>query len=227
MTNTSATGGPLVPEAAPQPQPLEGAALLDIIQETLVGLTGLGSDFVRPRFQAEPPDYPNTGTAWLSFGIISRSSDTFPVLQHQGRVDPDDPAFLGQDNFQRQEDIIVLCSFYDTGSSGQAYGLACQLKDGLSVPQNTEALTADAQIKLAYCGDLLALPSLAKTLWVFRVDLEIRFRRQLNRTYPILNLDSAMVVLQSASHGVSPIGKFAIGKSAIGGIREIDIIIEE
>jgi len=199
-TNTSATGGPMLPNPAPAPTPLEGTALLDLIQETLVALSGIDTSLVRPRFQAEPPDIPQAGTAWLSFGITDRPSDTFPSIIHDGAADSGN----GQDDYQRQEELVVLCSFYDTGSTGSAYQIAALVRDGLSIPQNMEALNAQ-KIYLGSTGNLTPLPSLLKQQWLYRVDLEIHFRRQVDRTYRTLNIESAQVDLTFNGPGIETI----------------------
>lgn len=183
-TNTSATGGWMLPNNAPAP--LEGKALLDKIQETLVALSGIDTKLVRPRFQTEPPNIPDFGNAWLSFGIIRRPSDTNPVIVHDGAA----AAGNGQDSFQRQEELRILCSFYDQGSTGEAYMRAGLVRDGLTIPQNMEALQLSG-IYLGYTGELTELPSLLKTKWLYRVDLDICFRRQIDRTYRVLNIESA------------------------------------
>lgn len=194
-TNTSASGGPMTPQ--PTPAPLEGSALLDIIQETLVALTGLDPTLVRPRDQTEPPNIPTAGTCWLAFGIQARPSDTVPVIQH----DPAGNAGLGQDDFQRQEELRVLCSFYDTGSSGLAYGTAALLRDGLSVPQNMEALQIAANINLGWTGELTPLPVVTKMQWQYRVDMMICFRRQIDRVYRTENQASAGIGLKANTPG--------------------------
>lgn len=217
-TNTSATGGPMLPSVPPAPFPLEGIALLDIIQETLVALSGIATDNVRPRFQSEPPNIPDRGTSWLSFGIQSRPSDTNVVIQHDGAA----AAGEGQDNFQRQEELMILCSFYDDGSTGEAYMRAAMTRDGFTIPQNMEALQADG-IYWGYSGELTQLPSLLKTQWLYRVDLSICLRRQVNRAYRILNLLSAQA--QIIAGAGDPIGMFIIGESEIAAILVVDISI--
>lgn len=180
------------------PAPLEGTALLDLLQETLVGLTGIDTTLVRPRFQAEPPDIPQSGTCWLSFGIERRPADTFPVLIH----DPNANGGLGQDNFQRQEALIILCSFYDTGSTGAAYGTAALLRDGLAIPQNNEAWAANNMF-VAHVGELTPLPSLLKQQWLFRVDFEFRINRQVDRVYRTENLLTASIDLKANTEGTT------------------------
>lgn len=187
MTNTSATGGFIVPN--PAPDPLEGTALLDAFQETFSGVTGLASDFVRPAYQSEDPNYPAKGIPWLAFAITDRKGDIFPVIQHDGTGD-------GQDNYQQQEELIILCSFYDDGSGSSALGNAARLRDGLKIPQNMEALGAN-QIALRWAGYIQPVPSLLKQLWNYRCDLELHFNRQISRSYPILNLVEAAVTITS------------------------------
>ena len=80
--NTSATGGPIGPGSPAAPGPLEGAALLDFIQDWIVQLTGLDGTLVRPDWQAEPANLPAAGTAWCGFRIADRDADDFPWIGH-------------------------------------------------------------------------------------------------------------------------------------------------
>lgn len=171
----------MTPAGPPAPAPLEGTALLDLFQETFVALTGIPTALVRPRFQNQAPDVPDAGSLWMTFTIDRRPSDTFPVLVHQNVGD-------GQDYFQRQETLVIMCSFYDNGSTGQAYASAAQLRDGLAIPQNIEALLDGGNINWGYCNEIVPLPSLLKTLWLYRADLEIHFRRQIDRVYRTLTV---------------------------------------
>lgn len=185
MTNTSATGGYLAP-TAPSP-PLEGKALLDFIQPIISGISGMAGNLVLPRWQAEPPNIPAAATAFCSFGIIGRTADTFPYISHDSSGD-------GADNLQRQEQLNILASFYDLGVSGQADNLASLLRDGFAIAQNREVLQLSGYA-LAYTGDLTPVPSLLKERWLYRVDLPFSIRRQIDRTYPVLNILSAQGTL--------------------------------
>ncbi len=176
----SATGGYLIPSGTP---PLEGQALLDFLQGVIVGITGLDGTMVRPVWQSEPPNMPDAGTAWCAFRITTRPSDTFPVVKHNADGQ-------GVDALQRHEELHVLCSFYDLGSGAVADAHAAQLRDGLSIAQNREVLTLN-NMGLAKTGDLVAVPVIVKTRWLYRVDLEVVIRRQIDRLYPVLNLTSA------------------------------------
>lgn len=184
MSNTSATGGYLAPQG---PAPLDGDPLVDAIQEAIAGITGLPGDLVRPRWQPEPPNQSAAGTDWCEFGITSRRADDDPVIVHDGAGD-------GVDRMQRHETIEILVSFV---------GPACQtnaaiLRDGCYVPQNREALQA-VGIDLLDVGQLLAVPELIDTQWVNRCDMPVRLRRQIDRTYPVLNILSAAGPIQSES----------------------------
>lgn len=175
--NTSATGGPLQP--AP-PGPLEGQDLLRFVQQWIVGITGMDGKLVRPRWQPQPPNIPQAGEAWAAIGITSRPSDTYP--------------YVNGDYLQRHEVLNLLSSFYDLGYSGQADDLAARLRDGTAVPQNREVLT-NAGFALISVGELVAVPSLLKQRWLYRVDLPIVLRREIERIYPVLTLESGDVRL--------------------------------
>lgn len=183
MTDSS-TGGYLIPSGA---APLEGQALLDFLQAVIVGITGLDGTMVRPVWQSEPPNLPDAGTAWCAFRITTRPSDTFPYVKHNADGQ-------GSDALQRHEALHILCSFYDLGSGADADALAAQLRDGLSIAQNREVLTLN-NMGLAKTGDLVAVPVLVKTRWLYRVDLEIVIRRQIDRTYPVLHVLTAQTTL--------------------------------
>lgn len=182
MTNTSATGGAIAPNASPAP--LQGQALNRFIQAWFAGmLVGvLPGDMIRPSFQPEPPVIPEAGTAWMAFSFGARPSDTFPYIDH-------DPDGNGADTLQRNEEIPILCSFYDLGSSGEADDNAALLRDSLAMPQNHEALYPD--FAFVASGDTQPVPVVVKERWLYRVDLPVTVRRQINRVYPVENLQSA------------------------------------
>jgi hypothetical protein len=181
VTDDSSTGGFLQPAAAPAP--LEGQQLLDYIQEWFVNICGLPGNMVRPRWQAEPPDITQAGNCWMAFGITNRPSDQYPYVYHI-------PGGNGSDNLQRHEQLEILTSFYDTGSTGLADQYAALLRDGTAIAQNREYLTNQG-MNLVRAGNLLTVPSLLKLRWLYRVDLEIVIRRQIDRVYPVLNIESA------------------------------------
>ncbi|MGY0790958.1 phage neck terminator protein [Azospirillum argentinense] len=178
MSNTSATGGPILPTGGVVP--LEGQALSRFLQQWIAPLLGLEGPMVRPRWQAEPPNIPAAGEAWASIGITERSADAFPSVTH-------DPSGDGLDILIRHERLELLVSVYDLGVNGQADNHAALLRDNLLIPQNSEPLSL-AGFALVQTGTLTTVPSLLKSRWLYRVDLPITIRRAVARSYPVLNL---------------------------------------
>lgn len=183
MTNSSATGGYLTPEASPAP--LEGDAFEDFLQEVIVGISGLPSDMVRPRWTPEPANMPASGTNWAAFGISSWNADTYAIEQHSGLSD-------GSEILIRQETDEVLVSFF--GPDAASY--MALFRDGLQVSQNRYALSA-AGVVLQKTGDPVNAPMLMKEKWMRRIDLPVTLRREIRRSYQVLSLLSASSVLQS------------------------------
>jgi hypothetical protein len=158
------------------PAPLEGQALLDLVQGWLAGILSaavLAPELVRPYAQGTPPLVPDFGTAWMAFTVTVEESDTFPYL---GQVSDT------RTELQRHERLRVLCSFYDTGVDGQAGRLAALLRDGVAFPQNLETLQL-AGVGLVAVEDQVSLPSILKTRWLWRVDQPIILTRQVTREY--------------------------------------------
>lgn len=191
-TPNSSTGGYLPP--ATSSPPLEGAALLDFVQAVLVGVSGLSGPMVRPSWLAVPSNIPDVGTAWCSFSILNRPSDTFAFVEH----DPDGNAGEGVDKLQRQEEVNVLARFYDLGSTGLADMYAARTRDGFAIPQNLEVLLANGWAFVS-AGEPTPVPVLAAERWQYRVDLPLVFRRQIDRQYNILNIESAEVSVTAQS----------------------------
>jgi hypothetical protein len=186
MTNTSATGGYLAP--ANSPAPLEDAALVAFLQQIFVGLTGLSGNMVRPRWQKTPPNQPEAGVAWMAFGIVNRPADTFAYEIH----DPSLGSGNGADIMERNEELEILCSFYgDTADT-----IAALTRDGLQIGQNREALQL-AGMALIECGNIKAAPNIVNAQWYNRADMVVRIRRAVVRVYPILQLLTAGVVLET------------------------------
>lgn len=206
MANNSATGGflrpgPANPFAWGDPNagwaqgswqdvpPLAGADLYRFLQALVAGISGLPGNTVLPRWQPEPPNLPDGD--WAAFGIVRRVATLFPYIDH-------DPA--GRDRYQRHETMECLTSFY----GGDADGYAGNLRDGLMVPQNNEPLLL-AGFGLISTGDILAVPSLVKQRWLYRADLTFALRRQILRSYPVLDLKQVMANITTQSGYTSPV----------------------
>lgn len=176
--NDSSTGGYLVPEGA---TPLEDDAFTDFLQSVIVGITAIPGRYVRPRWQPEPPNLPPSSATWVAFGIAARRADTFPYIQHDTDING-----VGSDTVVQNENFDLFCSFYGP-SADPASSL---LREGLMIAQNREAMLT-VGIKLIAIGPRAAVPELIKEKWLYRTDLNVEFRREVRRTYPVLNLLSA------------------------------------
>ena len=184
MVNTSASGGPLQP--APPPI-LEGAELEDFFHDLITSLTLLDPTLVRPAWQPEPPNIPQSATVWIAFHLEDKESDAFPWT---GPID-DAGLTIG---LQRHEEFDVIVSVYGTGAGSQAKAVAKLLRDNLAISQNREPLSAQGMAVIAVDAPQPA-PILVKTLWLYRVNMPIRIRRIITRTYPVESLLSAQVDL--------------------------------
>lgn len=180
----------------PAPAPLQGDALLDTMHDWLAGVLGAALDesMIRPYAQGTPPVIPDAGAAWMAFTISSPEADTFPYLSQA-----DDETI----SLQRQERLHLLCSFYDTGVGGRAGELASLLRDGVIIPQNVETLALE-NIGLVDTEEQVALPSMLKTRWQWRVDQLIVLTRQVDRQYAQASIASANGTLNTDG-GLPPV----------------------
>jgi len=174
VPNTSATGGLLSPNVSPAP--LQDAALLDFFHDWICSITGLGSDLVRPRWQAEPPNIPLDGVTWLAFGITKRVADTFAAELHY-------PAGLGYNEIRRHEELSFLISCY--GNSADT--ILHLFRDGVQVSQNREVLQLN-NMGLIETGDIQTVPEMVKEKWMYRADMTFSIRRQIVRDYQVQNV---------------------------------------
>lgn len=185
MANDSSTGGFLSPEGTLPP---EDSDLDAILQQAIVGITGLAGAMVRPRWQATVPRQPEPSVNWCAFGITDTGPADFPAITHDGTGN-------GSDTLLRHEEITVLASFYGPGASSNSK----TLRDGIYLAQNREALQAQG-IDLIGTDDIRAAPDLINQQWVRRFDLQLNFRRKSQRTYPVLNLLSAPTTIVTDSN---------------------------
>lgn len=184
MPNTSASGGYLSPVGAAPADDLELDVLL---QDAVVGVTGLPGAMVRPRWQPVTPRQPEPAENWCAIGVTDEQPENTPSIEH-------DPAANGPDVMTRHPVFEVLASFYGPASGHYA----ALLRDGLYIPQNRETLRT-AGIALVSIGATISAPDLVNQQWIRRKDVRITLRRVIVRTYPVLNILSAEVVGHTAS----------------------------
>lgn len=170
--------------------PLEDADLDRQFQMAVVGITGIPGPLVRPRWQPIPPKTPEASVDWCAIGITQQMADAGGYIKHVG-------ADQGHDDYIRHEDIEVLCTFY--GPHAQRH--AAMLRDGFAIPQNIEALN-HVGIGFVDADSIRAVPELFNQQWVKRYDLQLRFRRKVQRTYAVLNILSATPEIISDEIGI-------------------------
>ena len=184
-TNTSATGGYVLDVPPP---PASGDQIIAALQITLSTLTGLPGTLVRPRWQPMPPSQPPADVTWASLGIMRVEADNYAYLRHDGAVRLPWAAGPGVDRMQRHVTLTILVTFYGP----EAETCAGAMRDGMCVQQNWEPLSK-LGLKPYDMEDLARAPELVNQQWIDRMDVSIRLRRQVDRVYPILNLDGADV----------------------------------
>lgn len=190
MGNDSSTGGILDPIVA-STDPVEDKALVDFIQEVVSGITGVPGKYVRPRWQEEPPNLPPKNINWIALGIESRQTDTYGVEVHVNAVEGGLPE---HDELQRHETLNLRCSFYGPNADS----LASRLKTGLLVAQNREVLYL-AGMGLVETGEPVAVPSLVKEKWLYKVDMTVAIRREIRQQYPVLSILKVVGELEPAT----------------------------
>lgn len=177
----SSTGGFIAPISAP---PINDQDLYIALQATVTGITGLPGNKVWPRWQANPAGRPAITVDWAAVGTTTLISDTFPVEDHDQTGD-------GSSTQQTHEEIDVLISFYGPNCEAKSK----LLRDGLKISQNRDAMYVFG-LKLIETRGHTKSADLVNNQWYPRADLTVRVRRQVDRTYPILNvlsLDAALV----------------------------------
>jgi hypothetical protein len=191
--NTTATGGFLLPD--PQPPVLntvpDGLTFVQFLQSVLVGLSGFRGSLVRPEWQQQPPINPDIDVNWLAFGIES--------------AQPDNNAYVGYDAnnnpfMQRNELITLTVSVYGP----QAYDNIGLIRDGFQLTQNLTSLRA-ANVGFAYDTQAQHVPDFFNERWIDRWRAQFFIRRQVMRTYPILNFISVSGTVYAVAANSDPL----------------------
>jgi hypothetical protein len=185
MPNDSSTGGFIPP--ASSPAPLVDAALDALLQQLVVGITGLPGNMVRPRWQPIVPQQPDPSTNWCAIGVIDIDADDFPAETHIS-------AGNGSDAQSDHETLTVMASFYGPNGMGNAK----MLRSGLYVLQNLDTLAANG-MALREAKRIVTAPDFLNQQWIRRYDLTVILRRNSVYSYPILNLLSGPFTVSSDS----------------------------
>jgi hypothetical protein len=178
----------VLPEALPAI--LEDDVLVDVIQETVVGITGLLPTLVRPSAQPNPPLLPDFSVNWVALLINTSDADAFAFIRQVNETDIE---------LERDQEINLLASFYGPNSQ-RVCGI---FKDGLQIEQNRFALGREG-IKLVNTARERHLPSLVKEVYQQRYDLPVLLRRRIRRVYKSASINSAGIGLDN-EHYITPI----------------------
>ncbi len=180
MSNTSATGGYLLPTTTPLPG---GKTLTQFLQGVIVGLTGLEGKLVRPKWQKEPPkQLPNPEDNWCAFAVIVTNPDANAYLQE---VD-------NESRLQRHEDLQLICSFYGSLSNENA----SILRDSFQITQNRDELTAN-NFGFTGVSSSTYVPELINNRWFPRTDITVTLKRRVDRRYAIEEFVSAAGTIEA------------------------------
>ena len=102
MTNTSASGGYLVPSLSNDTP--GGLTLTQFIQLMIVGVSGFADPtLVRPRWQMDEPKQPDVTVDWIAYGISTTKADAYASVFQNGD---------GTSSLNRQEQLAIQVAFY-------------------------------------------------------------------------------------------------------------------
>lgn len=174
----------------------EAGDLDDFMQWLTVGITGLAPDRVRPRYQADPPNFPSDAE-WAAVGVTENDPDPGWAYEwHDGRTTP------GHDVLQQHEVFTFLVSFY--GPRCDYYDAT--LRDGVQLGQNRECLQLSA-MGLVDAGTKTVVPRLINQRWRRRVDRRYRFHRLVREVYQIRNVLSVPFAITMQDQGDNLLGE--------------------
>jgi hypothetical protein len=168
---------------------LNDLVLRHFLQGLVVGITGMIPEFVRPRWQPEPPNEPDFTQDWAAIGTISRTRDVNAAELHSvsGTAFPDP-----SDVVVRNEILEIIASFYGPNSEQNAETFAM----GMSLAQNREACYLNG-FGVVEVGESLTVPALLKERWLQGQDVHFSLRRQQVWCYAIPGIDIANITLKT------------------------------
>lgn len=189
MQNTSDQAGFLSPVSA---SPEYDIDLDKVLQETVVGITGLAPTKVRPRWQPKPPKQLAVTENWCGIGVMEIDADYDQALVHDGSADMG----TGVSISQRHESVQAMATFYGPN----CVKFATLLRDGLFITQNRDQLFLKGLV-LDGIDRLQLTAEMLHEQWVRRCDLTFTLRRQVDRTWNIRNIVQAQGTIVTEKAG--------------------------
>lgn len=182
-----------------------GQPLDDLMQQVVAGITGLDQTLIRPRWQEQPPNIPETAApqlniegvqCWAAVGVTNSRPLGYPA-----EIERNDGAATGSgyDQQSDQEEFDVLCSFY--GPLADSY--AVLLRQGLMTAQNRECLQI-LNIGFRQTSGRTRVPSLVKERWLMRTDITAFFTREVRVFYPVLYFQSGPAEVRTDTGLIDP-----------------------
>jgi len=184
--NDSSTGG-ILTNSTPA---LNDVDLDTVFQTLFSAITGLNSDYVRPRFTPEPQTPPDFGATWCAVGVTNIRDADYPAqtfIDGVGMI------------VERHEYLDVLCSFYGLRAQ-QAMRTA---SDSILIYQNNEDMLTNYGIIFSHYDQPIKAPQLQQNRWVNRIDRTFTFRRQIVSTYNILSILDATGTISDGTLSIS------------------------
>lgn len=167
----------------PIAEELNDLQLEDLLQDVLVNLSALDSEFVRPAYQETPPPIPNPSTNWLAFHVTSQQTNKTNETRYIN-----DTAVKG---FYQKFTVAISCY----GNKAQFY--ANNIIDSLQLHQNRDVLT-DNKIVFHGSTDTINATEIIANKWFRRVDFNIDFERVYEKTYGVKCLTDLNGIIQYA-----------------------------
>lgn len=139
-------------------------------------VTGLPRNLCRRRWQESAPTQPPRDTDWCAVGVT--------------QIEPDQniwAGFVGDDYTVRMhETISVLFSFYGLNATQNAM----TMRVGLTIDYNRGILTNNGLVFLR-SSPPVRVPAIINQLTLMRTDVNVQFRRQEKRVFPIKSVLSS------------------------------------
>lgn len=158
-----------------------------LLQQVLVGLSGLPGALVRPSWQRDPAPSPGTDVRWLALRVTTEDGGSDAIVTQR-----DDGA-----DFERMERVSLAVTAY--GPESETF--AGEVRDGFFLPPNRYALRSEG-IAFQGVGPVMHVPELFNDQWLDRSDFVVTLERVVKRSYRILPIASVRGTIYG--HGPDP-----------------------